>query len=169
MVNETSTRTDASVEVRRAVAEDLPILREIYPSPELALPDRRFTEQQSGTGILGVAIIGGRIVAVGFLDFIDEELNPELKNLWVVPEARRTGVGSTLWRWLEEQAGEAGHQQVYLAVDPNNSRAIPFFLELGYSPTGDHLFVESPEVHQVNDPSEASHHYAIYRKSLLAG
>ncbi len=169
MISATNGSVTSTVTVRRADTADLPDLDAIDPRPAPGLAAKRLAEQEAGTGILGVAIVDQKVVAVGFLDFIDEELNPELKNLWVVPEARRTGVGAALWTWLEEQAAAAGHQQVFLAVDPNNSRAIPFFLELGYSPTGDHLFVERPDAHQVSHPEQVSHHYAIYRKSLLAG
>lgn len=168
-VTGTSTTPDTDVLVRRATADDLPALKAGDPRPHLGLPAKRVAEQDAGTGIFAVATVDDQVVGMGFLDFIDEELVPELKNLWVFPEARRHHIGTTLWSWLEEQAREAGHQQVFLAVDPNNVRAIPLFLDLGYSPTGDHLFVENPDESQVSDPAHVSPYYAIYRKSLLAG
>lgn len=155
--------------VRRATADDLDALLAADPRSDLRLPAKRLAEQAEGTGILALAEVNGQVASSGFLDFIDEELVPELKNLWVIPSLRRHGVGTALWLWLEDQAREAGHNQVFLAVDPNNSRAIPFFLDLGYSPTGDHLFTENPDASTVPDPTQVSHHYSIYRKSLLAG
>lgn len=157
------------VEIRRATASDLEALQANDPRPQLGLPARRLAEQDAGTGILAVASIDGNVVGMGFLDFVDEELQPELKNLWINPEARRRHAGTRLWRWLEQQAADAGHRQVFLAVDPNNSRAIPMFLELGYSPTGDHVSISDPDASQVLDPAQVSTYYAIYRKSLLAG
>lgn len=157
------------VEVRRATASDLEALQANDPRPHLGLPARRLAEQEAGTGILAVAVVDGSVVGMGFLDFVDEELQPELKNLWINPDARRQRAGTRLWRWLEQQAADAGHRQVFLAVDPNNSRAIPMFLELGYLPTGDHHTVSDPDASQVLDPSQVSDYYAIYRKSLLAG
>ncbi len=157
------------VSARRAVPDDLETLESGEPRPELELARKRLDEQEQGTGIFAVVEVEGVIVGSGFLDFVDEELTPELKNLWVHEEARRQGAGRLLWRWLEARALEAGYSQVYLAVDPNNEKAIPLFLNLGYSPTGHHLFMEDPDEHQVTDPSQVSSHYAIFRKSLLAG
>ena len=172
MSESASTKTtgdEVVITVRRAQPSDLDALVAADPRPELGLPARRLAEQDAGTGIFAVAEIAGEVVGSGFLDFIDDELNPELKNLWVPPAQRRHGVGSALWRWLEERAAEAGHRQVFLAVDPQNFRAIPLFLELGYSPTGDHLFMETPDSYQVLEPDQPSNYHAIYRKSLLAG
>ncbi len=160
---------DVVITVRRAAANDLDALIALDPRPEIGLPARRLAEQEAGTGIFAVAEANGEVVGSGFLDFNDEELNPELKNLWVPPAHRRHGVGSAVWRWLEERAAEAGHRQVFLAVDPQNFRAIPLFLELGYSPTGDHLIMETPDSYQVLEPNQPSSYHAIYRKSLLAG
>lgn len=154
--------------VRKATAEDLPALRAIEPRPEQNLAEKRFNEMTSGTGVLAVATVEEQVIGLGYIDFVDAELQPEVKNLWVVPEARRHGAGNELFTWLEDQAREAGHKEAFLAVDPSNGRAIALFLNLGYSPTGNHLFVDDPDTHQVVDPSQVSNHYAIYQKSLLA-
>ena len=53
-------------------------------------------------------------------------------------------------------------------MDPNNERAVPLYISLEYYPTGEHLFVEEPEVPQVEGDLEPSKHYAIYKKSLTA-
>ena len=156
------------ITVREVTQADLEVLTAHESRPELGLARQRFEEHQAGTGVFAVALIDDIPVGSGFLDFIDEELVPELKNLWVFPENRRSGAGHALWEWLEDQAREHGYQQVFLAVDPNNYRAIPLFIDLGYSPTGHHLFVENPDTHQVTDPSQVSDYYAIYQKSLLA-
>lgn len=165
----TSTPRTGRIGVRPATASDLPALQANDPRPQLGLPAKRLAEQDAGTGILAVATLDDQVVGMGFLDFVDEELQPELKNLWINPDARRHRAGTALWSWLEQRAADAGHQQVFLAVDPNNSRAIPMFLELGYSPTGDHITIDDPDASQVLDPSQVSDYYAIYRKSLLAG
>ena len=57
---------------------------------------------------------------------------------------------------------------MYLAVDPNNYRAVPLYISLEYHPTGEHLFVDEPEVQQVEEGQQPSTHYAIYKKSLTA-
>lgn len=164
----TELKQQPGIIVRRAVAADLDSLQSHSPRPELSLPAQRFSEQEQGTGILAVAEIDSVVVASGFLDFADEELTPEVKNLFVNADARRLGVGRAVWSWLEEQARVAGYRQVFLAVDPNNEAAIPLFINMGYSPTGNHLFVDNPDRTQVADPTRASNHYAIYQKSLTA-
>ncbi|GAA1397150.1 GNAT family N-acetyltransferase [Luteococcus peritonei] len=156
----------SNVTVRRAEQADLENLRSNEPRPEQKLADKRFEEMTAGTGILAVAEVDGQLAGSGYLDFVDAELQPEVKNLWVYPAFRRQGAGQALWTWLEEQAREAGHTEVFLAVDPNNSKALPLFVNLGYSATGDHLMVDDPDTHQVVDPEQVSNHYAIYRKSL---
>ena len=158
--------TSNKVTVRRAEQGDLENLRRSEPRPELALADRRFKEMTAGSRILAVAEVDGELAGSGYLDFVDAELQPEVKNLWVYPAFRRRGAGQALWTWLEQQARQAGHDEVFLAVDPNNSKAIPLFVQLGYSATGDHLLVDDPDSHQVVDPEQVSNRYAIYRKSL---
>lgn len=154
--------------IRQAEDADLSALGQIEPRPEQKLAQKRFDEMTAGTGLLAVATLNDEVVGMGYLDFVDNELHPEVKNLWVVPEARRHGAGQELFTWLEDKAAEAGHKEVFLAVDPNNGRALALFLNRGYSPTGNHLFVDDPDTHQVVDPSQVSNHYAIYQKSLTA-
>ncbi|MEL4503991.1 GNAT family N-acetyltransferase [Luteococcus sp. H138] len=158
----------SNVTARRAEERDLENLRQHQPRPEVDLVGQRFQEMQDGTGVLAVAEYEGQIVGSGFLDFIDEDLQPEVKNLWIYPEHRRLGAGQTLWTWLEGQAREAGYKEVFLSVAPDNAKAISLFLQLGYAPTGDHLFIENPSTHVVADPDQVSNHYAIYSKSLQA-
>ena len=76
------------------------------------------------------------------------------------PEAARI-----VWKAIQE-ARARGFSAVYLAVDPNNERAVPLYISLEYYPTGEHLFVDEPEVPQVEGDAEPSQHYAIYKKSL---
>lgn len=84
-------------------------------------------------------------------------LRPEMRDLFVFPEYRRTGVGVALTKALEEIAARQGYDEVLLSVDPENPAAIPLYISLEYSPTGDHR--------QVDGPAGATTE-AIYRKSL---
>ena len=114
-----------------------------------------------------VALEQDELLGTALLD-LASEMAPELRNMFVAPAARRRGAGRALSQWVEQKAREAGHTAVYLAVDPNNEKAVPLYVSLEYHPTGEHLFVAEPEVQQVPDPSRASSHYAIYKKSLTA-
>ena len=52
--------------------------------------------------------------------------------LFVIPEERRKGVGSALFKRAEEFAIELGGQTLYNWVHPNNNRSIPFLKKHGY-------------------------------------
>ena len=156
-----------AVIVRPVTEVDLPALREQQVRPELNLVDEHFAAAQEGTVIFAVALDGDEPLGTALLDFSPEAVVPELRNMFVYPHARRRGAGRALTSWIEDQARSAGYREVYLAVDPNNEKAIPLYVSLDYLPTGDHLLVETPEVPQVNDGLEPSRHYAIYKKSLF--
>lgn len=157
-----------AITVRRVAEADLEYLRTHQARPELNLVDTHFKAQEAGDLIFAVAAEDGVLLGTTILDYASEDLHPELRNMWVHPHARRKGAGRALTEWLEEEARKAGHEAVYLAVDPNNEKAVPLYVSLEYYPTGEHLFVEEPEVDQVDDGQERSTHYAIYKKSLTA-
>lgn len=157
-----------AVGVRPATAADLEALRSRQPRPELALVDEHFEAQQRGTLIFAVALDGDKPLGTAVLDLAADSMTPELRNMYVYPEARRQGAGRALSQFLEAEARARGFSAVYLAVDPNNEKAVPLYVSLEYHPTGEHLFVDEPEVPQVGPDAEPSQHYAIYKKSLTA-
>ena len=67
-----------------------------------------------------------------------------------------------------ERATELGFVEVFLRVDPDNEAAIPMYIGLDYSPTGDHALTtyESVDAEGVRHSVEQTD--SIYRKSLLA-
>ncbi len=159
-----------SIVVRTATEEDLPAIRSHLGQTDPRLVDKHFRLQREGLMLFAVALdhdAGDDLVGTALLD-LNSEMAPELRNMFVAPKARRRGAGKALSQWVEQRAREAGHTAVYLAVDPNNEKAVPLYISLEYHPTGEHLFAEEPEVEQVPDPSRASSYYAIYKKSLTA-
>jgi len=64
---------------------------------------------------------------------------------------------------VETVARDLGYEEIFLGVDPDNYKAIPLYLSLGYEPTGNHRIVggDAPE----GLPGEVFHD-AIYRKRL---
>jgi len=157
-----------SIEVRAVQEADLPRLRELQARPELGLVDTHFAAQQAGELIFAVATEGDELLGTALLDLDADQWSPELRNMYVYPNARRRGAGRALSTWIEEQARQRGFESVYLAVDPNNAKAIPLCVSLEYHPTGEHIFVETHEVTQVGEGVEPSTHYAVYKKSLTA-
>ncbi len=158
-----------SITVRSATEEDLSAIRQHLGQTDPRLVDEHFRLQREGLMFFAVALDdeANELVGTALLD-LKSEMTPELRNMFVAPTARRQGAGRALSQWVEQKAREAGHTAVFLAVDPNNEKAVPLYISLEYHPTGEHLFVEEPEVEQVPDPSRASSHYAIYKKSLTA-
>jgi len=55
------------------------------------------------------------------------------ESLYVIPEARRKGVGSALYEKAEIIAKDIGCDTVYNWVHPNNFRSIPFLKKRGYN------------------------------------
>lgn len=157
-----------SISVRRASADDLATLHANERLPREQLAADALADQEAGDIIYAVAFEGDEALGTTILDLRDADLQPQLRNMWVYPHARRRGAGRALSEFLEDAARAAGFSEVFLAVDPNNEKAIPLYVSLGYSPTGDHLFVEDPDELQVADPSLTSTYWAIYRKSLTA-
>lgn len=157
-----------AVTVRRVEEPDLEYLRANQFRPDLNLVDDHFAAQEAGSLLFAVALEDGTPLGTAVLDLASQDFSPELRNMWVYPQARRRGAGRALSRWLEDQARERGFQAVYLAVDPNNERAIPLYVSLEYAATGEHMFVDDPEVQQVDEGETPAKHYAIYKKSLTA-
>ena len=158
-----------SIVVRLVEEHDLPVLREHQARPDLNLVDVRFEASADGTMLFVAAFEDDQPLGTALLDVTEDyQWAPELRNMWVYPEARRRGAGRALSQWIEDEARNRGFEAVYLAVDPNNEKAIPLYISLGYSPTGEHLLVDDPEVPQVDASIQPAEYYAIYKKSLSA-
>ena len=155
-----------AITVRRVEADDLDQLRLHQSRPELGLVDKHFAAMSEGRLIFAVALDGAAALGTALLDFESGDLTPELRNMYVYPSARRLGAGRALSEFIEDEAKAAGYTAVYLAVDPNNEKAVPLYVSLEYHPTGEHIFVEDPEIPQVEEGIEHSKHYAVYKKSL---
>lgn len=158
---------NADVIVRLCEQADLPLLRPKEPNPAANMSAKHFALQQQGDYLFAIALVADAPAGTGVLDLREGPLTPELKALWVYPEARRQGVGRALTRYLEAHATELGYEDMYFGVDPDNYEAIPMYLDLGYSPTGNH---REAEYHWVDDEGAVKTRVqmdAVYRKSLL--
>lgn len=81
-----------------------------------------------------VASRDGELAGFAIMKFRDEEAH--LKLLAVVPEARRTGIGAMMLRWLEKSCDTAGMRQVRLEVRSGNAGARQFYSAMGYRYVG---------------------------------
>ncbi|HHU38058.1 MAG TPA: GNAT family N-acetyltransferase [Propionibacterium sp.] len=159
-----------TIETRLATAEDLPELEANETDKTKGLSASYLQQQEEGGYYVVVGLVDGKIGGRVILDTRDDDgtpLVPEMKLLWVFPSARRQGLGAAMTQHLEELARELGYEEVFLGVTPDNPAAIPMYVGLGYTPTGDHrsainLSVIDGEGAGTDDPIEA-----IFRKSLL--
>ncbi len=151
--------TARDVEVRLCTPADLPKLSTREPGATRAPEYLELAKQ--GNFFFVAAFAPDEVAGYVALDCRPEtELAPEMRTLWVYPGFRRQGLGVRLTRAIEQIAAAQGYDEVKLGVDPDNPAAIPMYIGLDYTPTGDHRVVLEDGAEQVE---------AIYRKSLTIG
>nr|NLI50033.1 GNAT family N-acetyltransferase [Propionibacterium sp.] len=151
--------TASNVEVRLCTPADLPLLSAREPGATRAPEYLELAAR--GNFFFVAAFAPDEVAGYVALDCRPEtELAPEMRTLWVYPEYRRRGLGVRLSKAIEEIAAAQGYTEVRLGVDPENPAAIPMYISLDYTPTGDHRTVVEDGVEQRE---------AIYRKSLTIG
>jgi ribosomal protein S18 acetylase RimI-like enzyme len=159
---------DEPIIVRLCTAADLPVLsaREAHPAAMIA--QRHFERQATGGYYFAVALRGDEPLGTSVLDCDPaNRLCPELKGLWVYPEARRQGAARALTTFLEAQAAAHSYVEVFLRVDPDNEAAIPMYIGLDYTPTGEHTLTSYESVDASGNVLVTEQRDAVYRKSLL--
>lgn len=152
------------VEARLATRDDLAGLEAIETERTDGLSASYLKLQDQGDFYVIVGLVDGELMGRAILDTrTTNELVPELKLLWVVPSARRQGLGVAITSYLENVAAELGYDEIFLGVSPDNPAAIPLYISLDYTPTGEHRKAVNVSV---VDADLASATEAIYRKSL---
>lgn len=169
----TATPTKPTVSVRLATAEDLPALSDRESSAARGNAAEHL-QRSGGDYFLAMAFLDDEPAGHAALDVRpDNELRPEVKSLYVYPNARRRGVGAAISRFLEEKAAELGFDEIFLGVTPDNPAAIPMYIGLDYTPTGEHRSAVNLEVLRLDGdqliPADDEPTEAIYRKSLRIG
>lgn len=153
--------------VRLCTADDLASLSRREPHPNARYAESHYLRQQEGGYLFAVAVNGDDHLGTSVLDCRDDNhLQPELKSLWVHPEFRRMGAARQLTRFLEDRALELGFDEIFLRVDPQNEAAIPMYISLDYTPTGDHKLTTYEYVDGLGNTHSREQMDAIYRKSL---
>ena len=154
------------ITVRLCEATDLDALGRLEPHPNAHYAKGHFERQQSGRYLFAVAWRGQEPLGTSVLDCRPSTLMPELKSLWVYPHARRQGAARALTRFLEQEAIELGFDEIFLRVDPHNAAAIPMYISLDYTPTGDHKLTQYESVDSSGERHIEEQLDAVYRKSL---
>jgi GNAT superfamily N-acetyltransferase len=156
---------DVEIEIRLVRSDDLTALRALEDRTEGFVCDRRFADAIAAESsyYYYIAVRADDPLGTVVLDLKPGALMPELRNMYVYQHARRQGIGRLLDLHVETVARDLGYEEIFLGVDPDNYKAIPLYLSLGYEPTGNHRIVggDAPEAL----PGEVFHD-AIYRKRL---
>jgi GNAT superfamily N-acetyltransferase len=151
-----------SITVRLVEQEDLAALHAREPQADAHLAQAHLDRQGAGGYYFAVAVDSSTTpLGTGAIDCRPGRLCPELRDLLVYPEARGHGVATRLSEYLESLAARTGFSEVFLRVDPENETAIPVFIGLDYTPTGDHL----PAL-ETGAPTTGERLDAVFRKSL---
>lgn len=155
------------IQVRLCTVEDLPALSRREPHPNARYAQGHFEKQAEGGYLFAVAARGADLLGSVVLDCRDDNLLlPEMKSLWVYQEFRRQGAARLLTHFLEDQALDLGFDEIFLRVDPQNEAAIPMYISLEYTPTGDHELTTYHYVDGLGNTHDREQMDAIYRKSL---
>ena len=87
-----------------------------------------------GTFLVGFDAAGEPVCCGGLKRLSDETC--EIKRMYVVPQARRRGVGGQLLAALERAALELGYRAIRLDTGPRQPDAERMYRRAGYSPIG---------------------------------
>jgi Acetyltransferases len=158
--------SEAPIEVRLCTEADLPALQARESNPAANFTRSQFELMLAGGYYFAIAVRGDEPLGTGALDCRPSRLCPELKNLWVYPAMRRQGAARAITTYLEAQAADHGFLEVFLRVDPDNEAAIPMYIGLEYTPTGDHIETNYDQVDTQGRLEARTQVDAVYRKSL---
>jgi GNAT superfamily N-acetyltransferase len=120
--------------VRDYVAE----IRALYPDWTLDVPPRMTAEDvEPPGGRWVVAYRGGQPVGCAGLKPLGERAG-EVKRVYVVPQARGTGVSRALLLRLEEIAKALGYARLRMDTGARQPASVALFRSMGYQPIGDY-------------------------------
>jgi len=114
--------------------------------PDHPYPPPFEDEHADGVGSILIAYSERRAVGCGAIRQIDQN-TAELLRMYVLPSARRRGIGSTLLDALEHEAGEMGADRILLEAGDRQPDAIALYQHRGYTPTAG--WVAEPNPHSV--------------------
>ena len=141
MLDEITVRTEAAdslvaVRLVEAMAAEMESLYDLAAGTGLgtAAPPADFSPPG---GRFLVIYAGGRPVAGGGIKR-DEDGVAEIKRMYVVPEARRQGLGRRLLEALEDAARELGYRAVRLDTGARQPHAQAMYERAGYHPIAEY-------------------------------
>jgi ribosomal protein S18 acetylase RimI-like enzyme len=149
-----ATRWDREALTRMVVA--LAIQHHVHTTPELvsdafdyalAHPDHvRFCVAERAKSLVGVASVHTAFSTWRSLPF------GTIEDVYVEPDARRSGVASAMLQFLFDHAGRRGFCRLQLDVQGDNEGACAFYESIGMSDSGYRVYVAG----LLDEPAEAT-------------
>ena len=158
----------SSITVRKALHEDLPVLKELLAQQSISLPENYYDDVverfKSGAMDIVVAILEEDICGYGFVNWqpkysLYARLDiPEIQNVNVLPQHRGQGIGGALIEYAETLVRDDGRDQVGVSVGLHKDygAAQRLYVKRGYVPDGngisyDREAVKAGEIRPVDD------------------
>ena len=115
------------------------IISEVLKEPdpvgfaEAMTPDqvRTWISRQGGEGGCFLALIEGRAVGFCALDFSTMEPDTVVLGVWMLPEARRKGIGTALAEYALGFARDKGYKRIRGRLPQDNEIALSFLSSIG--------------------------------------
>lgn len=129
----------------RKLLEDLDAeLMGLYP--DHPYPPPFGDDEASGIGAVLIAYTDRRAVGCGAVRRLDDD-RAEILRMYVLPSARRKGIGSLLLTGLEAEAEEMGASRILLEAGDRQPDAIALYESRGYTRT--ESWIHDPNPHSV--------------------
>jgi GNAT superfamily N-acetyltransferase len=139
----TETNVQAEPTYRQATINDADaiasVIAEVVKEPdpvafERALsPDevRTWITRMGGEGGAFLGIIDGKVVGFAALDFNTFEPDTVILGVWLLPESRRKGIGTSLAEYALGFARDKGYTRIRGRLPQNNENALAFLSSIG--------------------------------------
>ena len=140
-------KSNVSLKLRDVASGDLASLSAIKPTR--ALHGDRIRDADNAYIRYMVAEQENTIIGFGLIVFKSPEtwtkmrVLPAIVDLYVKPDFRSQGIGTSMIHEMEETAFKRGCSEIFIGVDPDfNQRAYSLYLRLGYEPLEEEPYLE---------------------------
>ena len=163
---------NARSKLRDAAVADLATLSSIKPTE--ALHRDRLRDSDSAYVRYVVAERENTVIGFGLLVFKSPEtwtnmkFLPAIVDLYVKPEFRSQGIGTSMIHEMEKTAFKRGCSEIFIGVDPDfNQRAYSLYLRLGYEPLDKEPYLEHWSLTISDGELREGDNWIIYLRKVL--
>jgi GNAT superfamily N-acetyltransferase len=165
---------NASFRLRDVVSGDLATLSVIKPTEAL----HRDRIRDANNDYIRYMVAEQENIIVGFGLIVFKSLEtwtkmrfvPAIVDLYVKPDLRSQGIGTSMIREMEKSALKRGFGEIFIGVDPDsNQRAYSLYLRLGYEPFDKEPYLEHWSFTTSDGELREGYNWIIYlRKELYS-